>query len=78
MSKNKVQLLINTEPYIKEGLQELKRLRGGTVNKQVNNALIIYLTLIGQTPDLDKVLKKFDVAVQLGQLDIKNLWNFKA
>ena len=73
-----VQLLIKTEPYIKEGLQELKRLRGGTVNKQVNNALILYLTLIGQTPDLDKVLKKLDVAVQLGQLDIKNIWNFKA
>ncbi len=73
-----VQLLIKTEPYIKEGLQELKRLRGGTVNKQVNNALILYLTLIGQTPDLDKLLKKLDVAVQLGQLDIKNVWNFKA
>jgi len=73
-----VQLLIKTEPYIKEALQELKRLRGGTVNKQVNNALILYLTLIGQTPDLDKVLKKFDVAVQLGQLDVKTLWDFKA
>lgn len=74
---DKKQLIIRVPDYIKSSLEELKDVRGGTVNQYVNNALILYLTLIGKTPELDGMLDKFNLTVKSGQLDINTLWDFK-
>lgn len=74
---DKKQLIIRVPDYIKSALEELKNVKGGTVNQYVNNALTLYLTLIGKTPELDGMLDKFNVSVQSNQLDVKTLWDFK-
>lgn len=74
---DKKQLIIRVPYYIKTSLEELKNVKGGTVNQYVNNALTLYLTLIGKTPELDGMLDKFNLSIQSNQLDVKTLWDFK-
>jgi len=74
---DKKQLIIRVPDYIKTSLEELKNVKGGTVNQYVNNALTLYLTLIGKTPELDGMLDKFNLSIQSNQLDVKTLWDFK-
>lgn len=73
----KTQMLIRCPEFIKTAFEDLKETKGGSVNQYVNNALLLYLTLIGKTPELDTMLDKIDWSVKNDMLDIRTLFNFK-